>query len=88
MDVLNEAKLTAAANSIESQAVKDIVGQVIPLLGTTVNEIVSTTMTNLQATLGDFVQALVALETETLNDLDGWTLELSPITIKLKRPIK
>lgn len=84
-NLVDFSKAQTAADQIETQAVKDLTQQVIPVAEAAVNAILTTGADTVAKLLGDFVVALDNLKTETFNQLDGWTLTAS-VTVTLNKP--
>ena len=88
INVIDDTKAQQALLNVENQTVKDVTGQILPVLFNSTQAILDATFLTLQRTLADFVSGLDAVKTETLSSLNGWYLDVDvpPFkgTIKLR----
>lgn len=93
LDVIDEKKLQAAADAVLAAFLDRVVKEVIPNLSAVVDgaidrleKVAAIEIENVVAgahqTAEEFAKDVAGL----INSLDGWTLEIAPITIYLRKP--
>jgi hypothetical protein len=76
------AQLQAAGQAVINLAIDRLINDVVPKLETAADQ----TVANVRQDAGDLVASTMSQASTLVASLDGWSLTIDPITIRLSKP--
>jgi len=88
MNVIDDAKLQAAAQGVTDHALQGVTTQILPVLTSLVDATVSKLCLELETVVGDTLKDLTFERQETINDLHGLLDRLEGLSLTIHIPAR